>query len=156
MAKDQRPKTYELLQLLLLFLDFSFDLCIINSNHSATPSFSPISLSLFLPPTLSLLPLPLSLSLYLSLYHSISLSLYLSLCLSLYQSTFLPIHISPSLPTYLPFHPSIYYSQFLSVNRYFITADPGAGIGLVVVELQTCYITITTLDPYSQMFSDFT
>ena len=35
----RRPKTLELLELLLLFLDFSFDLCLINFHHHATPNF---------------------------------------------------------------------------------------------------------------------
>ena len=105
---SRRPKTKELFELLLFFLDFLFDLCIINCHHLATTSFFPHSHTSLTPPSppLSLHPSP-PLSLPPShiipppMYHFIILSLPPSLSLSL---------TTPSLSLLLLSHLSLSHS----------------------------------------------
>ena len=102
------PKTQGLLESLLLFLfvDFSFDLCIINSNHHATPSFSSPSYfsvsfnPLSLPPPLT----PPSFSLTFSLPpSSIPCSLSLSLLpLSTYLCVFTNLFLITTIHKLIP------------------------------------------------------
>ena len=107
---SRRPKTKELFELLLFFLDFLFDLCIINCHHLATTSFFPHSHTSLTPPSppLSLHPSP-PLSLPPShiipppMYHFIILSLPPSLSLSLSLTT-------PSLSLLLLSHLSLSHS----------------------------------------------
>ena len=114
----------------MLFLDFSFDLCFINFHHLATPSFSPLSVSLLPPPLTPIISLFLSLSLT---PPSLSLLLLLSLSLSLLplsHSSFSSLsHSSLSLPlSCLSLLPIPNY-------QYIIAADLGAGFGLVNIVL---------------------
>ena len=100
------PKTQYLHESLVL-LDFSFDLCIINSNHCATLKFFP----------LSLLPIPDHLSLstyvYLPLYNR-------------RRPTYVLMSIYQHLPAYVNLPSSTYLLLPISKYQY-----PGAGIGLV-------------------------
>ena len=111
----------------MLFLDFSFDLCFINFHHLATPSFSPLSVSLLPPPLTPIISLFLSLSLTppsLSLLLLLSPSSFSSLSLLLLLS-----HSSLSLPlSCLSLLPIPNY-------QYIIAADLGAGFGLVNIVL---------------------
>ena len=133
----RRPKTQELLELLLLFLGFLFDLCFIKFHHFATPSFFTL---LLLPPPISLshtslshslLPLsPIFLSTPPSLSHS-SISFHSSVSHTLpspYLPTYvyLPMFILPA-STYLHQHTTYLYqhtylclpiSKFLPTNIY--------------------------------------
>ena len=140
----------------MLFLDFSFNLCIINFHHCANPDFTYISLS-----SLSLSPFPISNTppslshsslicnkilsqkqLYLSLTSPsltlpysfpllcITISLYLSpssLHLAIPNLSIHSLIISLILSFLYPSHSSI------SLNINIIAADPGAGIGLVCI-----------------------
>ena len=70
-----------------------------------SPLFLSLSLTIYLPTSLS--------SMYLSIYLSLSFSLsshYLSTYLPTYLSTYLPIYLCTYLPTYLPVYLSIYLS----------------------------------------------
>ena len=61
--------TLELLELLLLFLDFSFDLCLINFHHCATPNFLNI-LNLSINQAVFL-----SVNLSINLFHSLNINI---------------------------------------------------------------------------------
>ena len=88
------PQCPQLL-LLLFLLNFSFDQCLINSHHHATPNFFKY----------------LKLSPYLSLYLSFYLSLYVYITLSMYQAIYLSLYLSMSLSIYQTyFYLSIYQS----------------------------------------------
>ena len=82
-----------------------------------SPLFLSLSLTIYLPTSLS----SMYLSIYLSIYLSLSLSLFLSfISLPIYLSTYLPIYLSTYLPmylsTYLPTYLSIYLSLSLSLS----------------------------------------
>ena len=110
------PKAKDLgITRLLFLLDFSFDLCPINSHHCATPNFFNflhIYISIYLSITISLFPLSIYLSFTISLfplsiYHSFYLSLFLSITLSIYHSIFPSFYLLLYLSIVLPIHISL-------------------------------------------------
>ena len=94
-----------------------------------SPLFLSLSLTIYLPTSLS--------SMYLSIYRIISLPIYLSTYLPIYLSTYLPMYLSTYLPTYLPIYLSIYLSLSLSLFHLSICLAVYVSLYLSVY-LSTC------------------
>ena len=105
-----------------------------------------VSLFLIIPTYISQMYryLHISTNLFLHVYYYLTRMTYLSISSSILVTTYLYLQDFKSLPTYISRPTSTYPYLFAHLYLYIIAADPGAGIGLVLIR-------VTYLDGRNQL-----